>query len=197
MATLACSVLLDYHMMVGCDFHDALAIPPLVLPPNLPHVVFHPLGIATFTSQQTDMPKVIQAGNRPVMQRGTDIGMGVPHVPIPPVPLNVLFPLHMISSGSISEFGAFTVLMQNKPVATAFPMVYATMNLNCQGPSTIPFPSTTDVVIAFPNSAVFAGMSPADILASLLALAMDVALQTALNLAWKGYGSLVSKAVFP
>lgn len=113
-------VLRQYHVMAGCDYHNEVtATPPPVPAPMIPHVVGHVMqgwGI-TATALMTD-DKVKALGTK-IMQRDTDIGNGIIHVPIPPYPPCALLPLIIPTSGSKSYFGPATVLAQGKPIAGA------------------------------------------------------------------------------
>lgn len=179
------NILLPWHPMIGCDVHDTI-VPPQPPPPvPSPHFVAQILNGLNITSQwagKEGLPRTkVMASGFPVMNRGTDIGPGIGHVAT-----NVLFPIHVLCSGSISEFGAFTVLAANKPVAIAcIPYLPVHINLNCQGPSTPPiFPMPTGGVIA-PNS-VKAGMTWGDFFASMLSMGLDSTVQGLLNLLWRG-----------
>jgi hypothetical protein len=167
-----CHVLLPIHPMVGCDFHNAIQTPPLPPVPMAPHFVCQIMnGLNTCAAT---VPKVL-AHSFMTMNRGTDIGMGIGHVSIPPV-VNILIPIMILGSGSVAEFGAFTVLSGGSPIATAcipsppFSPVGMNINLNC---GTVPTP--TGGVIA-PNT-VLAGMKFGDYLASVVAMGMDFIMQ--------------------
>ena len=194
MALIDCALLLDLHGMLGVDIHDNLLPPPVgPVPPTVPHAVFQALGLISFTAQKTNIPPNVSAWTRPIILRGSDIGPLIPHIPIPPMP-NIKLLTIIPGSGSKSEFGCFTVHAKGKPVATAFPAVYGTLNLNCQGPTTVPLPLLTGIVVA-PNT-VFAGMSLGDIIASVISLYIDIILQAIMYFVWGKYGDLVGQAAW-
>lgn len=182
-----CAILINIHPMVGVDWHDTL--PPPVPPPSpipSPHFVFQVLnGLNTSVMKSSD---VLSHGFQ-VIKRGSDIGMGIGHVAA-----NYLFPIHVLTSGSKSEFGAYTVLVNNNPVAIAC-LVYVNLNLNCQGPTTPPVvPLPTGIVIA--PSCNMAGFKMGDFLAGLFAMVFDMALQGLLNYFGGKLGTKLNNFVF-
>jgi hypothetical protein len=123
----------------------------------------------------------VRAFHFPPMLRGTDMGPLVVHVGVN-MPTNLI--LIALGSGSVSEFGSFSVLVKNQDgdpgaIATAFPGIVATINLNCQGSIMPPLALPTGLVVA--PSTVFAGMSLGDIVASTIALMADMAVSFGLN----------------
>ncbi|MBZ5638494.1 MAG: hypothetical protein LAO51_07000 [Acidobacteriia bacterium] len=181
-------VLRQYHVMAGCDYHNEVtATPPPVPAPMIPHVVGHVMqgwGI-TATALMTD-DKVKALGTK-IMQRDTDIGNGIIHVPIPPYPPCALLPLIIPTSGSKSYFGPATVLAQGKPIAGAV-LIVVNPNLNCADPCAMPL----NVVVAWGN--VVCGMTIGDILGGILAMGIDAAITFGFNKlgGWAG-GKLFGK----
>ena len=142
--------------MIGIDVHDF--IPPIIpLPPPTPnvHIAMTLLGGMMITASMTT--KTTSTGFFSIHQ-GSDIGPLIPHLPIPPA--NILFPLHIALSGSTSNFGAFSVMYEGKPVAIAVG-VFVGANLNCQGPSTIPCSIPSGIVISWNTN--MAGFSIGDL----------------------------------
>lgn len=153
--------------MLGVDWHMGTPGPPAP-PVVMPHVVAQVLG-GLMTSAQ--LAPTVQSHNFLVVQRGSDIGMGIGHV----AP-NILFPLLVLTSGSVSEFGAFSV--QSGGTSTAIAVgVYVGMNLNCADP--VPGASINGVIAPGCNLANF---TMADFGASMLSVAVDVAVSGAINL---------------
>jgi hypothetical protein len=182
-----CQVLNPLHLMIGCDFHKAISpsVPPIIVPFAL-HNVFQILnGLNTCVAT---VPKVL-AWNFMTMNRGTDIGMGISHIPTVP---NILLPIMFFGSGSISEFGAFTVLSGGAPIATAcipsppFSPLGININLNCGD-----VPTPTGFVFA-PNT-VLAGMKIGDYFGSLSVMCFDIVAVAALNALFGGYHSKTIK----
>ncbi len=160
-------------IMLGTDIHDL--IPPVVPPPPptpAPSVeVFSLLGLGV--PGLIKMEPTVLTHSFPVIQHGSDIGPMIPHVSIPPA--NILTPIHMLASGSKSEFGAFTVMAKNKPLAVAFPLIIiGKLNLNCQGPTTPPLPLPTANVMS--PGLNFAGIKLGDIIASYAGMFLDMAI---------------------
>lgn len=159
-----CNVLIVSHLMIGVDVHDAVYPPAPAVIKFQPHFSFCILhGITPLSTQYSE--KVLSE-NLATCQRGTDMGPFIPHIGFNPI--NVLTPVIMIASSSISEFGSFTVLVKDNPVATACLKV-VNLNLNCGDPFSTPF----NIVIA-PNT-VMAGMSAGDYAGSLIAAIVDFA----------------------
>ncbi len=180
-----CSIHTNIHPMVGVDLHNAVlpAVPPAPpLPaPFMPHIVAQVLGGLNITAATT---KTVFSHNFFTLQRGSDIGPFIGHVPLP---ANILFPLLILTSGSISEFGAFSVLSEGKAVAIA-PLIYVGFNYNCYDP----VPWNTNLVIA-PGTNM-AGFNMADFCASLVSIAFDLALSFAAGKVAKGLaGQIASK----
>jgi hypothetical protein len=191
-------VLRQYHVMAGCDFHNEVtAVIPPVSAPMIPHVVGHVMqgwGI-TPTAIMTDTK--VQALGTNVMQRDTDIGNGIIHVPIPPYPPCALLPVIIPFSGSKSYFGPSSVVAASavagagggdaKPIAGAV-LIVVNLNLNCADPCAMPL----NVVIAWGN--VVCGMTVGDILGGIIGMGIDAAITFAFNKlgGWVG-GKLLGK----
>jgi hypothetical protein len=164
-------VLLEFHPMAGVDFHFDLIPPappvPPIPTPFEPHIVG---ALLNWVLPASYAPTVLAMYAR-VMQRGTDIMNGIPHIPSGPGVL--LSPAETAFSGSKSYFGPASVQAKGKPIAVAI-MVIINLNLNC---GTIPTP--TGAVVA-PNTVV-AGMTLGDFLGAMMAMVFDCAVQTVMN----------------
>ncbi|AKT40626.1 hypothetical protein [Chondromyces crocatus] len=171
-----CNVLVHVNPMIGLDPHTALP-PPVGLPiiPIHAHITgaMNHFAIWGFATAQ-DSSKVLCDGNK-TMQRGTDIGFFIVHVPIPLIP-HFLLPIWNTLTGSKSEFGVNAVHVEDKPVAVAVAKV-VNFNLNCFG-STSMLPGV-GVVITW--TSVQANMTLADFLAGLVAAVIDWAVQYGIN----------------
>jgi len=112
-------VLITIHLMLGLDGHKELGIvPPAPAPvpaPFYPHIV----GATLRWLMRPAMAETVQSWGFSSMQRGTDIQSGIPHVPVPLAPFNLVWPILTAFSGSKSHFGVATVLVEKKPVAVA------------------------------------------------------------------------------
>ena len=162
-----CSIHTNIHPMLGVDWHLGTPGPPAP-PVPMPHFVAQVLG-GLMTSAQ--LAPTVLSHNFMVVKRGSDIGMGIGHVAA-----NILFPILVLTSGSVSEFGAFSV--QTAGTSTAIALgVYVGINLNCADP--VPGASINGVVAPGCNMANF---TMADFGASMLSVAADVAISGALNL---------------
>ncbi|AKT42713.1 hypothetical protein [Chondromyces crocatus] len=168
-----CCLLVNYHAMLGVDFHDSFPMfvsPPI---PRGPHMVGALLKWGPWFGGNNS-EKVDCIGGDP-MGQGTDIGMLIPHIPLVP---NVYFWLYTLASSSQSHFGVSSVRTDAGPVAVAV-LVIVNFNLDCEGPLTCP-PLPTGLVLA-PNT-VLAGMTLGDFLASLVTMILTAAIQYVINL---------------
>jgi len=181
-----CSILINVHGMIGVDWHDTLLPPAIPAPVPSPHFVaqfLNGLGLGVTKSIK------VKSHGFDVIKRGSDIGMGIGHVAA-----NVLFPIHVIASGSKSEFASFSVKVENTPIAIAC-AVYVNFNLNCQGPSTAPvMPMPTGIVIA--PGCNMAGFSLGDFFGSLFCMITDMLIQYAINKFGGPLGDKLNKKVF-
>lgn len=166
-------VLITIHPMLGVDGHRELGIvPPAPLPvpaPFYPHFV-----VATLRwILRPAMAPTVQSVGFSTMQRGTDIQSGIPHVPMPLAPFNLLWPVFTTFSGSKSHFGVATVMVEDKVIAVAVNN-FINVNLNCGD-----IPTPTGFVIA-PNTVV-AEMTFADWLGGVFSMAFDCLVQALLS----------------
>ncbi|MEO6962904.1 MAG: hypothetical protein ABIY90_13100 [Puia sp.] len=177
--------------VIGRDIHDMI-IPPNPAPVPGPYLWIQILSGIFWPSVK--MAPTVFSGGFPVIQRGSDIGSFIVHVGNP---ANISLPFIILGSASKSEFGSFSVKAENKPVATAFPMFIAGLNLTCQGPSVGPlgpFPCPFGGVISFGTQ--FAGMSWGDVFASVIIGLVDMLIQGIVNKLGSFLGSQVGKLFF-
>lgn len=176
-------VMLQWHPMVGLDFHDEItATAPPAPAPNIPHVCGHVLYGWTLGDMS---PPAIKANGMRIALRGTDIKNGIPHVPIPPWPPILLLPLVIGFSGSKSHFGPASVTAKGKPIAAAIAVV-VNLNLNCNSLAPLP----TGIVVA--PSTVVCGMTLGDILGGFFAMGADALFGFVLNKITGGIGKWVA-----
>lgn len=173
-------VLITIHPMLGLDGHKEMGIvPPAPAPvpaPFYPHIV----GATLRWLLRPALAETVQSWGFSSMQRGTDIQSGIPHVPVPLAPFNLLWALFTAFSGSKSHFGVATVLVEGKVVAVAVTVVI-NVNLNCGD-----IPTPTGFVIA-PNT-VIAQMTVADWLGGVFSMIFDCVVQALLNRILGGAG---------
>lgn len=186
-----CALINVLHVMVGCDFHQELIVPPI--PPvtaPMPHMVGAPLGnvpgalmgtVKRSDNSEGKNPVLVNFVQMPIILQGSDIGPVIPHIPLIPFTPSPLTVLNTMFSGSTSEFFAFSVKVHGKPVAIATVIIVG-VNLNCGFPCSAPL----DVVIA--PSTVFAGFRFGDLVAGLAGMAVDVLISLAINTAFNGWG---------
>lgn len=181
-----CSIHTNIHPMVGVDLHNALLPPvppaPPVPVPFMPHAVAQVLGGLNLTAAIT--PTVF-SHNFLTIQRGSDIGPFIGHVPMP---ANIMVPLLILGSGSVSEFGAFSVLSEGKALAIA-PLIYVGFNFNCYDP----VPWNTNLVIA--PGCNMAGFNMADMCASFISVAIDMALSFVAGKIAKGIAGPIASRI--
>lgn len=169
-----CCILIPLHPMLGIDYHDLIPpppAPPTPVPFN-PYFVMQILGGVSGTAKYATKTYTMSF---PPMEQGTDIGKLIGHVGNP---LNLLLPLHIIFSASKSLFGASSVKIEDKVVATAC-FVFANQNLNCNNPADLPTGS-----VCAPNT-VMAGMSLGDFLSG----ALNTAAQVGIGFAFSKMGN--------
>lgn len=171
-----CAVLNVLHPVISVDLHQPW-FPPAPPAPPVPHFWLQILGGLQMPTVKSTTTVVANFTSTPIIQQGSDIGPFIVHVSAP----HVLLILYFLTSGSVSEFGAFSVQVQNRPVGTAI-AGFAGINLNCAFPCAMP----TGIVVAI--STVFAGMKFGDYMASLASMAADVALSALITLLGFGLG---------
>ena len=156
----------DIQLVAGCDFHKNL---PPVPPAPAPHVVVAIMGMADSTTQK--ISTTVKANWGYALGRQHDLGRGPYHFAV-----NALLPIVCLGAGNKAEFGCATVIVGNcgadnssaRMAAAAIPFVGLNPQLDCDEP----FPMPTSICIASFNT-VHVGMTGADILAGLLAGAVD------------------------
>lgn len=173
------NVLIQWHVMVGYDFHT----PP---PPPAGQFTIMVLNGTSLTRTCADDHKSTQTGGK-VMGRGTDIGpIIIPHAPAPPIPpfrLAYIIP----TSGSKSHFGSskYKINCGGATSCAVAVLFVVNLNLNCGEP----VPTPTGVVIA-PNTHM-AGMTLGDFLAGIFSMVLDFVIQSLLN----KYGARFAKGI--
>ncbi|MGB1308467.1 MAG: hypothetical protein ACPG6B_06130, partial [Oceanihabitans sp.] len=170
-----CSLHTNIHPMVGVDLHNGI-IPgtPPVPTPFMPHFVSQVLGGLNL---KASLATKVMSHNFITLQRGSDIGLGIGHVAT-----NLLFPILVLASSSVSQFGSFTVHLEGKPAAIA-PLVYVGFNFNCFDPA----PWNTNLIVA--PGCNMAGFSLADYVASMVSIALSIAVGFVCNAAFGGLTS--------
>ena len=176
------AVMKHWDPMVGVDFH--MGYSPIVTPPPAPPVPTGPYPFATmqFTSGLYVFFKPLwkQATLYGVsVEKTTDIGSGIPHIPMAMVIVEL--PMIIAFSASKSHFGSSTYFVTDKTPALAL-AVFANPNLNCG----LPCPTPTGVAICI-NTHV-AGMSWGDIGSGFGSMCGDIVVQTILNVLGMKYG---------
>jgi hypothetical protein len=160
-----CNVHHQRQWMFGVDLHEGYA------GPFTPHAVFGQLKAGIWGGVTgTSASNIIVDEENEVMQRGTDIGWGIPHATYP---LNPLMLVYTLLSASKSEFAATHVRVNGAALAVA---VFGSwgLNLNC---GQVPLPS--GVVIAW--TTVQAWMTDRDVVAGVYAMLADAILQSVLS----------------
>ena len=163
------ALLIEFHPMVGVDFHKNQPPPPAPPVPAAPHAVAATLNWQIPASTANTVRATFAEAR--IMQRGTDIQAMIPHIPLTPAAL--LTPAIIAASGSKSYFGPATVLANDAAIAVAVGGI-VDVSLNCGD-----VPTPTGNVIA-PNTVV-AGMTIGDMLGGVFAMAFDAAAQAAMN----------------
>jgi hypothetical protein len=190
---MPCAVINVLHPMMGVDIHQELTppgAPPIPVPVPIPHAVVAPLGNVPGALAKTVKRSDTSEGKKgvyvnfvkmPIILQGSDIGPIIPHIPLAPCTPIPLLPIIILTSGSVSEYFAFSVKAHGKPVANA-PLVFFTYNMNCG------FPCAMPLNVVFAPSLVFTGFRIGDVLAGVVGSLMDAALSFAINTAFNGLG---------
>jgi len=164
------AVLKDFHPMVGVDLHIPWPIgSPAPSPAPVNYFVFHVLAGWKGTYQRAISHSTSWGA---LVQKGSDIGPGIPHIGVP----SYLLPLDILFSASKSYWGTTDYKAEGKPAAVCvIPWAHININLNCG----TPFPKRPGIVIAFNTH--YGGMTWGDFFHGLLSFGIDWALQWLFN----------------
>lgn len=179
---IPCCVLIPMHPCISLDIHQVVVPPATPFP--APYFWLQILGGLPVVNK-AQMGSKTYAWSFPAMQKGTDIGRFIVHVGNP---ANLKLPFIILGSGSKSPFGAGTVKIENKVVATAC-LIMINKNLNCDWPVKMP----TGNVIA-PNT-VLAGMSLGDFVAGFINMGLDSALSFVVGKAFGEVGDKIGAKI--
>jgi hypothetical protein len=161
------AVMKNWDLMIGVDPH--ICWPPgapLPLPKPVRYVTVMVLnGLQPLTPM---LAPTSQTFHGLTVQRGSDIGPGIPHIGPP----SILTPLDVLFSSSVSYFGASAYTHEGQPCAAAL-LVAVGLNANCQEPVSRP----TGLVLCITTH--FTWMSPFDILFGFACMIFDAALEFA------------------
>jgi hypothetical protein len=177
---VGCCLLKNYHVMFSPFDPHMATLPPPAPPAVLPHIVtptplcLGPWGILTGKPVPTVLTEL-----GIVLNKGTDIGPLIPHIPLGP---NLTIALVILGSASKSYFGPATVQAGGSSVAVAAAMVM-NPNMNCAFPCPVPL----GIVISM--NTVSAGMTLGDYMSGLVTLLIEGVIQTFLNLVFGGQAS--------
>jgi hypothetical protein len=171
-------VLIALHYMIGLDIHIDLAVPTPPTPPSPVHPHLTGLILFGWGGIKAKWAKKELAWGIHIIHMGSDIGPGIPHIPLPPTHF-LLSPMETVFSGSKSHFGPASVQTSQGPIGAALAVV-VNPNLNCG----CPCPTPTGLVIA-PNT-VLAHMTLGDVIGGFVAMYCDIVIATLLNVATGG-----------
>lgn len=177
------AIMKHWHPMIGRDLH----IPwppgsPAPAPSPVPYVTASTLLGLGITALYA--PTHMSQGMGMTMNMGTDIGPMIPHVGAP----SNLLPIEIPLSSSKSYFGPSNHLAGGKPIAAGL-LGNTNPNLNCGTPVPVPF---GEVIVLNTH---YVGMSLADILGGMAAMASDFAIQSILQVAGGRLSSRVGSAI--
>jgi hypothetical protein len=173
-------IMTHLHPMVGMDYH----IPwppgsPAPAPAPVPYSTFHILGNPIgWAAGQAKVDTTDWSNFGFSMQKGTDIGMVIPHVGAPSITL----PLEIALASSKSFWGSMQKQISGQPVACAL-LVSVNPNLNCG----LPAPTPTGFVMAINTHMV--DMTWGEILGGLVNMVLTGVIQFALNKAGGALGN--------
>ncbi len=159
------------HMLlqgfIGYGTHFAI-LPPVPPPSLIPHISASSLaGLLTKAKYSTTE---LGMGGIPLVARGSDSGLVVPHISIPPT--NTLLPVHIAFGSSKVMFGSSKVKINAGGAQDCGcclpPFIPFSQNLACNNPCNYP----SDYVIA-PNT-VEVGMTLGDFVGGFISMAVDI-----------------------
>jgi hypothetical protein len=153
--------------------HEALGVPPAVLPPFLPHLempvtMMWPPG---FALMQNKLTTTVIHKMLPIVLDGHDCGYMIIHVPIPPAPPNVKVVLHIAFSSRKIAFAASKVKANGTPIACTsiwFPIPM----MVCANPITMPLGTAPFNLL----NSVQVGMTWTDVLFGVISIAVTMAI---------------------
>lgn len=176
------AVMKHYDVMIGIDRHICWppgSPKPIGLQEYLTIMLLH--GIQPLTPMMAPTCLTLHGM---AMQRGTDIGPGIPHIGPP----SKLTPLDILFSSSASYFGPSTYHAEAMPVAAALAVV-VNINVNCWSVGPIP----SGIVIC--PTTHFTGMTPMDILFGFVSYGVDFAFEAATDKLADVLGPVIKKQV--
>lgn len=150
------------HVMVGLDIHESMPSPIGPPVPNFPHLTCAPLKWV-LTSPDT-LSRTVLCDNFQTVTNGHDIGALIPHIPTGP---NLIFPVHVLLSGSTLNFSVSSVQVGTPggPSAVAVaPAVVLGFSDNCSN-----FPIITMFKVLAPGT-VSSRMSLSDLMGGILSI---------------------------
>ncbi len=174
--------------MAGCDCHMEIDASTLVPIPICPHVVLYTVAGTGFAAYYTT---TVLADGWAFIQRDSDIGPLIPHIPIP-ITACTMVSIIMLCSGSKSYFGAAKVQADGKPVAAAL-QIFVNPQLNCWDPPLPPMPSG----VVFTYGTVVVGLTIGDVIGGYLSMGFDLLVEWGLNVLGGKLGNLFIKKFFP
>ncbi len=174
MAALSAAVLHADDAFLAVTIHDSS---PPAAPPVLPHVEGSMLGYSFVFAKLA--PRVLVESSCAV-QQGHDCGLGIPHVPIPPLPPNPMLVKTIAASSCKAMFGSARVLVQGRPVAAYSPVI-ANL-LACADPMSL---AVGEVPTALLGRTVRVGLTPGDLARGQSDVKIDQLLSVGLRAAFR------------
>lgn len=176
------AVMKHFDLMIGIDVHTCW--PPPDPKPNGPAPYLTIMFLHGLQPLTPMMAPTCLTLSGMTMQRGTDIGPGIPHIGPP----SKLTPIDILLSSSVSYFGPSAYTCEGQSVAAALMMVVG-LNANCWEIGPIP----SGLVIC--PTTHFTGMTPMDVLFGVMCYGLDVAMEQATGVASEALGKQVQKRV--
>lgn len=158
------AVMKHFDLMIGIDVHTCW--PPPDPKPNGPAPYLTIMFLHGLQPLTPMMAPTCLTLSGMTMQRGTDIGPGIPHIGPP----SKLTPLDILLSSSVSYFGPSAYAAEGVPVAAALASVIG-INANCWTVGPVP----TGLVLC--PTTHFTGMTLMDILFGVVSYAADVVME--------------------
>lgn len=163
----------DNNWFVQLDRHFGLFVPgvgPFPLPGHKWHAGGGRLSWGPGWGH-ADNGGAVLADNARLISTGHEVTLVIiPHLNIPPVPINILIPLLILASSNTSVVACHSVLAPNGPVAVAVMMRRLGINLACNS-------NSAPTSIVFASGTVLLGFTLTDLLLSLRDVAITLVLE--------------------
>jgi hypothetical protein len=175
---------------IQIDFHDAMFLMPSPIPPiettGIPHFS---VGSMSQGGAHKNNQNCVLADGQAMLSRTHEVKRRIlPHLNIPPVPVNAYIPTIIGFSSNKLEFAAASVTGPDGPIAVAMLRVCCP-SMACNDPNV----NLTSMV--FTSGTVYVGFTVGDIVAGIVMCAIDMAVDRALGAIANEIGGPIGEAI--